>query len=779
MRRGTPIKQAHVSLETSNSPCASRALPLARKGKRQRQDPFNRASFAKQSIELQGRQNYERTFELHQGVTDGFSLLLSRTNSADLGGPAQKGASSLLSMCLRRVPDYIRAEEDWRKSIDEDDDTDVSAEVYEELEDLGSVPGHGWPGLREVVVAHGVSLVDEIIRDKLVATETRAELARIPAKYGLHKVSEDLLLAHVQSLPLKRPLGVDSRLFNGCLSSLTSIQPASAENETFVRLLDALFSSGRLKLSWLVTRDMVTLSSGMIRALASQSDKSHHILQFLQNRIHQTSEAELTQEHAARHGAEGKLDIWLKLEKSLSNTMVSIITVLTAIVLLERDTYDRNDSTKRCIAAESLLTNLSVTVITNLEALGSKFVSKSSSHQQRTVCFTLLASSLILSVKCAKDGKRKPLLGQEEILRGMNVVHGSNSSDRTQLMVERAASFLVDLSRCCGQSLHSDGQSYLESLVQLILKDGQHGQDTNKSFLKQWAVESCLLSAKTSATRRSRHFLEDVEAAMSQYGSLSTQGIAISSSHIDATIAEPGLRWEEGLCEWIIASPVRTKKAKRVTMTAGRDRSDSVSDQDDGLDDSGYVSDIKGTPKLPCKVVNISDMLASPDVLGFDSETPSCSKVILEAHEATTQSDGTPLATKLSWPAAPWTRRLNTAQTVAESFPTQSVFPTDRFDVAKKPAKKRKCRTVEEQKPSISSKAIRQPSQSLDQDCIDGGRCDSSDSEMDELAMSCKPDQKSSIVRKAVPSKSFDKTSIPIKRAIGHFVNISDDELGF
>ncbi|KAH0069274.1 hypothetical protein KCU66_g22991, partial [Aureobasidium melanogenum] len=226
LRRGTPIKHGILSPETSNSPCASRALPVARKASRQRQDPFTRAPIAKQSIELQGRQNYERTFELHQGVTDGFSLLLQRTNSTDLEQPARKGVSSLLSMCLRRVPDYIRAEEDWRKSIDEDDDTDVSAEVYEELEDLGSVHGHGWSGLREVVIAHGMSLIHEIIRDKLVATETRAELAKIPAKYGLHKVSEDLLLAYVRSLPLKRPLSVDSRLFNGCLSSLTTMQPA-------------------------------------------------------------------------------------------------------------------------------------------------------------------------------------------------------------------------------------------------------------------------------------------------------------------------------------------------------------------------------------------------------------------------------------------------------------------------------------------------------------------------------------------------------------------------
>ena len=782
-RRGTPVKHGIISLETSNSPCVSEPLPLARQDIRQRRDPFTRAPIAKQSIELQGRQNYERTFELHQGVMDGFSLLLQRTKSTDDAGPARTGASSLLSMCLRRVPDYIRAEEDWRKSIDEDDDTDVSAEVYEELENLGSVHGHGWSGLREVVIAHGVSLVHEIIQDKLVATETRAELARIPAKHGLHKVSEDLLLAYVRSLPLKRPLGVDSRLFNGCLSSLTAMQPASADNETFVRLLDALFSSGRLKLSWLATRDMVALLSGMIRALASQSGDIDQILQFLQGRISQVSEAELVQDHAARQGPQGKLDIWLKLEKSLSNTMASIITVLTAIVLIERNAQDCNDSSKRCTAAESLLKRLSVVVLTNLEAYVSGFSARGSAHQQRTVCFTLLASSLILSAKHDKNSKEEALLGQEEILRGMIVVHGSNSSDRTQSMVERAASFLVDLSRCCGQSLHSDGQSYLESLVQSIMEDGQHESDKTISFLKQWALESSLLSVKISATQRSRRFLEDVEAAMSQRVPLSTQSIASAPRHISGVIAGQGLRWEEGLCEWIVASPVRTRKVERVTVAANRGRSGSISDQDNDLDDSGYLSDTKETPDLKYKVVNISNMLASPDVLGFDIETPSCSKAIFQAHEGTTLSDGTPLIKKLPWPPSSPLKASNTAQTVAEPSETHSGLLGNRFDVAERPAKKRKRRAVEERKPIIpspASESARRPSPSSENDCIKQGGTDSSESEMDELAMSCsKPSRKIFVGRKAVPPKSLSKTSVPIKRASDHFVDDSDDELGF
>jgi hypothetical protein len=785
-RRGTPLKKNMLTLDTSNSPCASKTLPLAIKGDRRRKDPFTRAPTAKQSIELQGRQNYERTFELHQGVTDGFSLLLQRTNPTEPGEPSPKGASSLLSMCLRRVPDYIRAEEDWRKSIDEDDDTDVSAEVYEELEDLGSVQGHGWSGLREVVIAHGVSLVNEIIKDKLVATETRAELARIPAKYGLHKASENLLLAYAQSLPLKRPLGVESRLFNGCLSSLTTIQPASAKNEVFVRLLDALFSSGRLKMSWLATRDTVTLSSGMIRALASQTGEFSHILQFLQGRISQISGAELDQKNVKRQGPEGNLDVWIKLDKSLSNTTVSIITVLTTIVLIERKTRVSKESSERCTAAESLLARLSVIVLARLGALEHER-SASSSHQPRAVCFTLLASSLILSVKHDNKGGEQISLSKKDILQGMANLHGKGHPHQTQTIVERAAAFLVDLSRCCGQSLHSDSQSYLESLVRSIMEDSEQDSDKESTFLKQWAMESSLLSVKVSATHRSRVFLDVVETAMTQHKPL--QSTAIALHHVHAPSAEPALRWEEGLCEWIVASPLRTRKANKIISSANRDRSTSISDQDSDLDDSGYLSEAKETPKFERKGSNMSNMLASPDVLGFDLEMPSYLdfEETPGAYKTETKPRKVYPTRRSPKPCIFQSRTLKSdsvqAITMIPKTESNAVMPDDKSEIAERPTKKRKTQIVRISKLEASALPPPAPQISPEQESQEQTteqEPDLSESEVDELAMSCsKPRGRASVIRKVVPCKSFGKNLLPPKRASSHMADISDDELGF
>lgn len=778
------MKRGMLDLITSKSPCAQRILPLAGKD-RQRKDPFTRAPVAKQSIELQGRQNYERTFELHQGVTDGFSLLLQRTTTTEPGESLPRGASSLLSMCLRRVPDYIRAEEEWRKSIDEDDDTDVCAEVYEELEDLGSVRGQGWSGLREVVTAHGVSLVNEIIKDKLVATETRAELARIPAKYGLHKASENLLLAYTQCLPLKRPLGTESRLFNGCLSSLTTIQPASAENEVFVRLLDALFSSSRLKMSWLATRDMVTLSSGMIRALASHTGNLNHILQFLEGRISQISEAELAPRCVKRQGPEGNLDAWMKLEKSLSNTTISIITVLTTIVLTERSTHDSNESWERCTAAETLLTRLSVILLTRLGTYEHDF-STISSDKPRAVCFNLLASSLILSVKHDNRGREQMSLSNKDILQGMAVLHGKGHPYRTQTIVERAASFLVDLSRCCAQSLHSDSQSYLENLVRSILEDSEHGSDQEKTFMKQWAMESSLLIAKVSATQRSRAFLNDVEKTMTQHKPLDVESTNFALRRVDAPSAEPALRWEEGLCEWIIASPLRTRKVKKTTSAAKRGRSASLSGQDSDVDDSGYLSEAKETPKLERKSKPMSNMLASPDVLGFDLEMPFCLNFDEEpaAYEAVAEPWKAPSIRQSLQSFTTQSSTSNAVEAVTElsNTGTHTDLPGKRVNMAERPAKKRKRQVRGATKSSpppplpTAPQLVPEPES---QQCVKEQESDSYESEMDELAMSCsRPRGNATFIMKSAPRKSSIKILLPAKRASSHMVDVSDDELG-
>lgn len=800
LRRGTPLKQGSTNFAALNSPCVSRDLPVAKSG-RQRKDPFTRAPIAKQSVELQSRENYERIFELHQGVTDGFSLLLQRTAPKDSEPRAKKGVPSLLEMCLRRVPDYIKAEEEWRKSIDEDDDTDVASEVYEELESLGPVQGRGWPGLREVVIAHGIDLVRGIIRDKLVSTDTRAELSKMPALYGLQRASEDLYLTFAHSLPLKRPLNVGSRLFDGCLIGLTNIESPNADNDVFVRVLDDLFSSGRLRSSWLATRDVVNLSSRMIRTLASRSGNCQSTVDFLEGRISQTLRSEMAGRGTARIGPEDHLEALTKLERSLSNTTVSIITVLTAIVLIDRD----DEGLTHSIAAECLLTRLAVRLLADL---GSFDKTKPDGHlteanQQHNICFALLTSNLILRVRKTKANSCHVSLQKEDILQGMCLLHDRDTAEHrsAQTMIERAASFVSDLSRCCGQSLHSDGQDYLEDLVHSILEASDHGSSHEVTLLKQFALESSLHFARISATRRSQAFMDNIETALTQQRSSNAQPPAIKTSRDLGSAIVPKLRWEEGLCEWIVASPLPTTNSRKSVVTASKTNSLNPSSDHSDLDDSGYLSSTQETPFPRVKhSVNISCVLASPDVLGFDSSphldlstqihhlnkaryemlTPLESSPIKQANNVT--QDVVVVLRSKDVDAVPAANQDHVNLVSLKENVCSTVTTTEGLGIRtpERPRKKRKSRAASPRKPEALSFA--QVSTWRRQDTAQGSAKeavhDFSDNEVDELAMSCvKPRRPAVAVRKTARDKMSRKV-MTTKSSRGDCVDSSGDELG-
>jgi hypothetical protein len=114
---------------------------------------------------------------------------------------------------------------------------------------------------------------------------------------------------------------------------------------------------------------------------------------------------------------------------------------------------------------------------------------------------------------------------------------------------------------------------------------------------------------------------------------------------------------------------------------------------------------------------------------------------------------------------------------------SNAVMPDDKFEIAERPAKKRKSRIARTSKPEASAlppPAPQIPPEQESQEQTTEQEPDLSESEMDELAMSCsRPRRRAPIIRKVVPCKSFGKNLLSTKRASSHMADISDDELGF
>ncbi|KAF1350889.1 hypothetical protein BDV97DRAFT_368591 [Delphinella strobiligena] len=633
MRRHTPSKTQTDDLKST--PCAKFGSKIA---KRSKKDPFRFAPVAMQCAELHDRQTFEKVFELHQGVVDGFSLLLEKTNAQ---GPEQsrlsrssQGARSLFSACLRQVPHYIQAEEDWRKSVDPDDETDVCAEVYEELEEIGS--SSGWTPLREVVRAHGIKLVNDIIQDKLVSVKTRAELVNIPLRHDAILDALNLARTFAHTLPLKRPYNSASPLFDGCLASLTDADIFSAGSQgARISILESLFQSGRLHISWIAAKDMATTLSRAVRSLAVDSSRDFDyatqfvrriVMQALELQSRPTAETRLVKEEPPTF-----IHISQALLGGALRTIDSLLTVLTAISIIsniqDKQTADLRNPYR---SARAFVQSLATSVLIRSEA-----GLKEQSVMAARIKSKILASALISNSDQDRVVEDMAYVGNKDLLLGLasmpeHVVDG-------QTVMEDTASFICNLAMCCGQSLSLSAQTILEELVQNLLVCSETAGASEKGYLQQLALESALGFVVLSSSHESKVFAEKIEHMVKQNVSLPGKAKTMTQSRVRNSVKRESFRWEEGLCEWIAATPFSSCKAGGV-IEAGlqtsplpgltsrsieilANQSFSHVDDCDDMHDSGYLS-IQETPKPSRQHNRVPILLSSPDVLQ-DEPRPS------------------------------------------------------------------------------------------------------------------------------------------------------------
>jgi hypothetical protein len=123
--------------------------------------------------------------EAQRNLVRAFDSLLMTTSPATR--PERTGARSLMSICLSRVPDYIALEaEDVHE--DDKDSEDLTSSMYSELESLGTNSDGGWSGLREVVRSHALYHVCAAIQEGLIQNIRIAGIISASREHGaLHE----------------------------------------------------------------------------------------------------------------------------------------------------------------------------------------------------------------------------------------------------------------------------------------------------------------------------------------------------------------------------------------------------------------------------------------------------------------------------------------------------------------------------------------------------------------------------------------------------------------
>lgn len=227
---------------------------------------------------------------LYESLLRALHSLLTATLEPSL---CSRGNKSLMAMCLRKLPEYIDELKYWEQLDAEEQgtkstlkDSKVSGEIYEEVEAMLPPARNGCPPLRQLVRAHGIRLIRNAMADDLLDQKFAILLIKLCSKMRAYSEAEGLLetlldldvvcsgnaVPKATNTAYPKPKCMDSTFEEGRkLAPLKALRDFAKESERpqfMLRQLSRLLSKGKLPLEWLSAREFVSIWSNIVRTLS-------------------------------------------------------------------------------------------------------------------------------------------------------------------------------------------------------------------------------------------------------------------------------------------------------------------------------------------------------------------------------------------------------------------------------------------------------------------------------------------------------------------------------
>jgi hypothetical protein len=204
----------------------------------------------RQRIQVRGRMTLVN-LKYYDAVYQHLDALLRATSVQAPGTAAPK---SLLAMCLRKVPDYIAEQEVWeqRESESSFTDLDVSSELYWDLESTYGTAKYGWKHLSVVVQSHGIKMVKEAIMEGLIDRPFALLLARVCDQAKAFSDRGQLLEATLMH-PEVDVKNAGYFRFQTAVDRLSSISPPKWTKPFETTLMTELLARRLVPSSWILT----------------------------------------------------------------------------------------------------------------------------------------------------------------------------------------------------------------------------------------------------------------------------------------------------------------------------------------------------------------------------------------------------------------------------------------------------------------------------------------------------------------------------------------------
>lgn len=476
-------------------------------------------------------------YTIYEGIYNGLEALL-RSTMDDEPEVKRKGARSLFSTALIAVPDYIAEEEEahfeeigTKSAINA---RDITTEIYDELENFGS-SGHGWKKLKTVVRSHGMKVLGDAITAGLLDVEFCGVLITLCIHTFAAEEAEILLSSMLYSGRFQTPktlYDIAPRPF----SMLWKFVEYTGRFAFQYHQLASLISNGILPLGWLATKEFRPVWTGVVQRLSPGAVNSDALF-FL----------EISLPLLAGSGRSSTVFDTTSLV-TVKHTFTSLITTLLSIVLLSQQSLDSNTNEEP---------RESDTPYEHVRTLLQRCVIQCNlSQTSNSQGVLLLAANMLAREQLSKYENSEEAL--VTLLRNQEWDNDDDSDVGSEGYNDLIA-FICSVARCCGRGASSVGFEYLEYLHLTLTKLSVdcRGADIFQGVI----VDSAFAFAQQLPEQAHINYASAMDVKFCARNV--KYGMAPISEADNVT--RPGFRWEEGIGEWVTATPAgNNSKRQRI-----------------------------------------------------------------------------------------------------------------------------------------------------------------------------------------------------------------------
>jgi len=481
-------------------------------------------------------------YTTYEGIYNGLEALLrATTKDGSEERTKPKGARSLLSMALHAVPRYITEQEGLLEAHMEAtgsktalNQRDISTEIYDELESFGT-SRQGWKCLKVIVRSHGIQVIRDAVHLGLFDDGFCGLLIALCINAFALEEAQSILSALLASrhYPSPRTLYDTSSRPLLMLSNYTDFTSRASFQ---FRELSSLMSSGLLPFEWLATKAFgPTWTKVMQRLSPGQIDDD--AVAFLDNALSLLSSAE-TSPSTVVSGA---------VAEAVRNTFSSLLTTLSSILILSKEDQRKDE----CGSANQPNQYEHIIAI-----LGGCLAQSSNADMQ----ILLLLSNLIVQGDIVKQEASESSFMDLLLARLRYTAKSAASSSYVQ-----AVNFICQVARCCSRVSSSPGLAHLKEMH--LLMGAAASEQDDSSLVQGLIVDSAFAFAQRVPDRR--HI--DYAATLDEQYSARRLDVEVSLHEPileDCDDDTSGFRWEEGIGEWVTATPAAIIKTKVVAAKA-------------------------------------------------------------------------------------------------------------------------------------------------------------------------------------------------------------------